>query len=433
MQWIVILDKNVTLDRWPTESFRIDIYMIVYYIIGGVILVVQLVVLLEAYRNLIFTVRKYRPKSSPYRPRVALISPCKGLDTTFDRNIDALFDQDYPDYELFFVVESRDDPAHGQLEQIIDRRHSEGCAVKAHLVVAGLAERCAQKIHNLLAAIDTLSADIKVMAFIDSDACPKAHFLSSLVHPLRCTTVGASTGHRWFVPTDSRLSSRVLSAMNAFFASTLGPHEWNAAWGGAMAIRRDIWDQTGVLNRWENAVSDDYTLTRAVREANLIIAFVPACFVASYESTTWGDMFSFARRQFIITRVCAPGYWYLAILGIGHVLAGFWGGLAVTVVLLAKGSPGAAWAAILPATLMLLSGVKALLRQVMIRRILPEDRKALFAPGAIDVFLGPLLHLFTFGCLLSSGLARTIIWRGIRYTLHGPQQTTIHRLSGESL
>ena len=64
--------------------------------VAAVVLVVQLLLLLEGYRHLIYTRRKYRPQPSRYQPRVALISPCKGLDTAFDRNINSFFKISYP-------------------------------------------------------------------------------------------------------------------------------------------------------------------------------------------------------------------------------------------------------------------------------------------------------------------------------------------------
>ncbi|MBN1436411.1 MAG: glycosyltransferase family 2 protein [Sedimentisphaerales bacterium] len=402
--------------------------IIAYYVFAAIILFVQTVVLLAAYRNVVYTLRTYKPLSDvKYSPHAVLISPCKGIDTTFDRNIAALFEQDYGDYEIYFVVESEQDPAYVRLKQIIADYESRNHRVKARLFVAGLSQTCVQKVHNLLCAIDATDEKVEVLAFVDSDACPKPHFLHSLIHPLRRQDVGASTGHRWFVPTDKRLASQVLSAMNALFASLLGPHGWNSAWGGAMAIRREVFEKTNIRKLWTNSATDDYTLTRAVKDADLEMIFVPACFVASYETTTFAQMFAFARRQFLITRVCMPQLWHLAFLGLGQFLLGFWIGAIVTIALWAIGSPHAIYAAILPAGLALHSSIKALTRQILIRRILPQDKRQLLRPAIIDIFFGPVLHLFTLTCLIASALSRTVHWRGIRYIFHHLTHTEIQR------
>jgi len=256
------------------------------YTVGVIALLIQLLLLVSSYRHLRFAIRKYRPRKPVYQPNAAVICPCKGIDTTFDRNINSLFVQDYPDYEIHFVVESTDDPAYARLTDIIAQQQRADGKIKAQITVAGLAKTSAQKVHNLLTVCKKLPDDIKIFAFIDSDACLKKHFLTSLIYPLRRTDAGASTGYRWFVPTDSRLSSKTLSAMNAFFASMLGPHRWNSAWGGAMAIRHELFDKIEMQKVWQNALTDDYTLSYAVKRAGLHVLFAPACFVASYEQTS---------------------------------------------------------------------------------------------------------------------------------------------------
>jgi cellulose synthase/poly-beta-1,6-N-acetylglucosamine synthase-like glycosyltransferase len=267
------------------------------------------------------------------------------------------------------------------------------------------------------------------MAFVDSDACLKRHFLGSLVHPLRVKAVGASTGYRWFVPVDNRLASKVLSAMNAFFASTLGPHPWNSVWGGAMAVRREVFEELGIARLWQVALADDYSLTYAIRKAGLAIKFVPACFVASYEKTSWKDLISFTRRQFIITGVCRRQLWYLAVLGFGHFVLGFWTGVFVSLYLWASGCPQWRFAAILPVVMMVLAMAKAVSRQIIIRKILAENRDKLFYPGLIDIFTQPVLAVFTWACVLSTAGVRKIAWRGKNYVLHGIDRTEI--LSGD--
>lgn len=399
--------------------------MLYYYIFAIIILLVQAGVMVEAWRHFIFTRRKYRPKPSTYHPSTALICPCKGIDTTFERNINSLFDQKYANYQIFLVVESRDDPAYHRLEQIIEQQKQKGNPVKTELIVAGLAGTSSQKVHNQLTAYRKVPGEIEVLAFIDSDACLKSHFLDSLIHPLRKKIVGASTGYRWYVPTDNKLPSRVLSAMNAFFASTFGPHPWNCVWGGAMAIKRDLFEKLDVPGMWQCSLSDDYIVSHAVKKAELEIAFVPSCFVASYEQTGWADLFSFARRQFLITRVYMVRVWYLAVMGVGHSVLGFWIGLGVTIYLLSVGSQQAIYASILPNTLYIFSVSKALMRQTMIAKILTEDREPLLVPALLDILLNPLVGLFTLICLFGSAGSRTITWRGKRYVMHSINHTEI--------
>ena len=399
--------------------------IILYYAVAAGVLLVQMLLLVEGFRHVRYTLSKYRPKPSDYQPRVALIAPCRGLDTSFDRNIRSFFELDYPDYELFFVVQSSDDPAYRRLDEIIRERRRRADAPRACLLVAGPAAERTQKVHNLLLATAAVPPDRQVFAFVDSDACLKPHFLTALVRPLRRNDCGAATGYRWYVPADGHPASHVLSALNAPFASLLGPHRWNSAWGGAMAIRRDVFDRVGVRQAWQHAASDDYLLTHAVRQGGLPVAFAPACFVASYERTTWRELFAFARRQFVITRICRNRLWWLALLSWGHWVAAFWGGLLITLLLHARQSPHAPYAALLPLGVYGIALLKAAARQVLIRKILSEDRRRLLPAALIDVFLQPLVNGFTLVCLLTSASGRTITWRGIRYLLPDAHHTRV--------
>jgi hypothetical protein len=113
----------------------------------------------------------------------------------------------------------------------------------------------------------------------------------------------------------------------------------------------------------------------------------------------------------------------------GHFVVAFWAGLLVSLYLYANSSVHARYAAMLPVFLMVASIVKALFRQIMIRKILPEDRYRLLVPALIDIFLQPFLAVFTLACLISSVFSRVIVWRGIRYTLHSVNHTEIADLT----
>lgn len=405
--------------------------LIIYYIFSALILLVQFPILLEGYRHFHYTRKKYRPKPVSYQPKAALICPCKGIDTTFDRNIQSLFQQEYPDYEIFFVVESVEDSAYEHLGQIIGQHEGAG-GPKAQVLVAGKATSCAQKVHNLSVVCGALPQEYKAFVFVDSDACLKPHFLSSMIHPLRRREVGASTGYRWYIPVKFSLSNFVLSAINASVASSLGPHDWNCTWGGAMAIQRETFLRIRVLEIWQNACTDDLPLTRAVKEAGLTVSFVPACFVASYENMSWGEFFSFARRQFLITRICMPHLWNLALVSWGYFALAFWAGLVVTLYLVNQHSVHALFAGLMPSFLLAVYMTKALIRQAMIQKILPEDRLRLL-PGALtDILLGPVVAVIALICLVASACSRTMVWRGIKYHLHDYNHTEITPLTPEA-
>src|SRR5207245_11209480 len=64
---------------------------------------------------------------------------------------------------------------------------------------------------------------------------------------------------------------------------------------------------------WASTVSDDYALTRAVREAGGRIRFEPRCLVKSREDSSLGEFLRWANRQIIITRVYSSRLWWKAL------------------------------------------------------------------------------------------------------------------------
>jgi len=71
--------------------------------------------------------------------------------------------------------------------------------------------------------------------------------------------------------------------LNAKIAQQLGNTRFNQAWGGSMAIRVDVFRKVGLDKIWPKVLSDDLSLTYAVKKAGMKLAFVPTCLVASYE------------------------------------------------------------------------------------------------------------------------------------------------------
>jgi ceramide glucosyltransferase len=85
------------------------------------------------------------------RGRVAVILPCKGIDEGFRDNLRGFFNQDYPHMELVFSVATADDPACREIDAVINENAGR---VKAYRIVAGIEEGRAQKITNLLRAVE---------------------------------------------------------------------------------------------------------------------------------------------------------------------------------------------------------------------------------------------------------------------------------------
>ena len=309
--------------------------MELYYYIAWAAIVSQLLFLFQTYRNYRYSLKKYKKKRSWQKQHVALIVPCKGIDSAFGKNIASFFEQDYENYLLWFVVADESDPAYSELCKLKDQLGQSSKAKDIQIFVAGKIDeqqRCSQKIHNLLYCYEKLGDDdVEILAFADSDVCVRSNWLSHLVWPLRQYRYGAASGYRWFIPGKSNLASLALSAVNAKVVQLLGNTRFNQAWGGSMAIRVDVFRSVGLDKIWPKTLSDDLSLTYAVKKAGMKLAFVPACLVASYESTTWPELFEFGRRQFLITRISRPGTWCFGLFSSLYSVLGLWAGAGLAI------------------------------------------------------------------------------------------------------
>ncbi len=375
--------------------------------------------------NYRYALGKYKKKRAWYRPKAILIVPCKGIDSDFQKNIASFFNQNYENYSLWFVVAEESDPAYTELLRLKAELAKNSKASDVQVFVAEQGRACSQKIHNLLYCCKKIGADIEVLAFADSDICIHDNWLSHLVYPLRQTQNGAATGYRWYVPERNNLATLALSALNAKVAQLFGKAFFNQMWGGSMAVTTEVFRKLNIEKIWENALSDDLSLSIAVKKVGLKVAFVPACFVATYESTTWPKLFEFTRRQFLITRVNAPLIWWFGLFSGFYSVLGLWGSAAAAIY---AANIGAAdfhlWAAV---SVVFFAGqlIRAVLRQRMISKLLREDLQRMKSAMIADIlgfWLWSLLLLFF---IVSSAFGRTIQWRGIKYKLLGPDKIIV--------
>jgi ceramide glucosyltransferase len=430
-----------------------------FFLLLAAILILQgLLSLAEGTAFHAFVRRSTRGGAVEPAPRASVIAPCKGLEPGFEASLAALFDQHYPDYEIVVALASEDDPAKAVIARVRQSRPDRS----SRLVIAAPSTKRSEKINNLLAAIEQADPSSDALVFVDSDALADRDWLRNLVGPLADPSVGASTGYRWYLPsgetrgggdtetrgpgdagTSPRLRvsfwSHLLSAWNGSVATTLGDHGRNFAWGGSTAIRRETFNRIGVAERWQNAVSDDYVLTRAVQDAGLRIRFVPRCLMVTRESATLKSLLEFTTRQIIITRVYRSDAWWIGLISHGLFTVGFFGGLGIQLIRLGVGlwRPGALGPnaevfagdfMTLAAALMLiylLGSLKGALRLRAASLALPQFAQEIRASWAAFCVLWPAVSLLFLYNFIRSWTTRRITWRGVCYELVSDSETKI--------
>ena len=388
---------------------------IVFYILAAILMYFSF----KALRGGIEYARFFKTELSKpfagYTPFVTVVGPCRGVEDGLAENLSALTEQDYPAYEIVFVVDDKGDPAISAINQSI----SDAGQPRAKLVIAPKATHSSQKVENLREAVLHADERSEVLVFVDSDARPAKDWLRRLVAPLENEHVGATTGYRWFVSEKMTFGGELRSAWNASIASALGPNvKSNFSWGGSTAIRRDVFERLELRDRLEGTLSDDFTFTRVLREAGLEIRFVPQALTRSSGESSLRECFEFTTRQMKITRVYMQNLWLMSFVGSGLftvvMLAAF------LIVLLSAKNTTLVWAAI--ATLVAVSGLsigKAWLRLKAVRMVIPEARRQTF-PQLTLWLITPALFLCN--CLIAL-FSRRMTWRGITYEMVSEKET----------
>jgi cellulose synthase/poly-beta-1,6-N-acetylglucosamine synthase-like glycosyltransferase len=310
---------------------------------------------------------------------------------------------------VLFVFDDPSDPAIQIVKQL-----------RGRTVISGPANGTGQKVHNLIAAVGEIDPRCEVIVFVDTDARPERTWLRKLVAPLSDDTIGAASGYRWFIPERGGLASRLRGVWNASIASALGENtEKNFCWGGSTAVRRATFERLNVVDRWAGTVSDDFTITRVLKEAKLPIHFTPNCLVPSVGDCDFRELLEFTTRQVKITRVYAPHLWLPLMLGSGLFTIVFFGGMVLFTM------TGSAAVLVILAVLFLLGAAKSFVRWRAITGPLGEYKSKLSRDLWAHFVLWPFASLLYFYNTIVAGFSRRIRWRGITYELKSPHEAVI--------
>ncbi|HEU4836318.1 MAG TPA: glycosyltransferase family 2 protein [Pyrinomonadaceae bacterium] len=391
--------------------------MYFYYFLAAISCWLGFQSLLSGARYAAYVRRETSRPLPDFQPFVSVIAPGRGLEPGLIDNLLPLVSQDYPRYEVLFVFDDTRDPA----IKVVDELRT-AAAIPTRTVIAGPATDSGQKVHNLRVAVNEVDPQSEVLVFVDTDARPTKDWLRKLVAPLADETIGAATGYRWFVPERGGLSSRLRGVWNASVASALGSDTAkNFCWGGSTAIRLTTFKKLDVSERWRGTVSDDFTITRVLKEAKLPIHFTPNCLVASVGDCDFRELIEFTTRQIKITRVYASHLWLPLLLGSALFATAFFGGLILLILQILKilsNSP------VLPLMLLIIftfGATKSFLRFRAVSSVLHTSPFDLLA----HVVLWPFASLLYLYNAIVAGFSRRIKWRGITYELKSPTEAVI--------
>jgi len=403
-----------------------SLIMAIFWVLALLLFLQSAVSLRGGFRFLRFVRESWRKPPGNFTPPAAVIIPAKGVDADFETNLSQYLAQDYPWYQIVFVVASPSDPAYAVLAaklRAAPREAGKGAAA-ATLVVAGYSDVRGEKVNNLIAGVRAVDAKAEVLVFADMDARPRPDWLRSLVAPLADPAVTVSTGFRWYLP-GVGFVSQLRAAWDTSIATLFGDRGDNIAWGGSTAIRFADFARLEIVERhWARTVSDDYTLTRAVRQAGGAIRFEPRCLLASRQESSFREFLGWSNRQIIITRVYAPRLWLMGLAS--HSLYGATFLLGLALIFLPSSAAATQIAiAVSLGTILSLGLAKGNLRGVVAREIFPEEAESLQRHGACYWQFAPLVPWVMLVNFAVAAFTRRIEWRGTHYELRSADDVRV--------
>lgn len=208
--------------------------------------------------------RRQRPSRYAFDtwPPVTVLKPIYGLEKNLKENLRSVCTQDYPEYQVVFSVQRRDDPAIPLLREI--EREFGGSRVSVAI------EECRAgsngKINNMIGGLKHARHDIVVIG--DSDILLKPDYLKTIVAPLAdpdvgfvCTLYKAAYADKWY----EKIELLTLNAdlmTNIVFAHVTGAAKF--CLGASTALRRSMLEEIGGLPALADYLVEDYEMGRRI-------------------------------------------------------------------------------------------------------------------------------------------------------------------------
>lgn len=322
------------------------------------------------------------------------------------KNLAGFLELEYPSYEVIYVTETEHDTAVPIIKNIISSRNN------ARIAIAGLSKSCAQKNHNLLAALK-ITDNPEVYVFADSDIHPEKHWLRELILPLSDSKVAATSGFRWLHARNGSVGELTHTYVNVFMyvsfvtACTFGGV---GLWGGSMSIRRKDFEELGVAEKWARTGVDDMSLSRIIQKNSKKAVLVPHCIIQTDDllQTVKGTV-NWFERQIMYLKAHFKPIWFFVVLP---------GALLATALLFTL--PFALIMSILGKQSFLSSGggpaLVFYIGELLTLLIYPSLGKMHKFPKFLALF--PMMRLTHMISYFRTLLTNTITWAGIKYKIN---------------
>jgi ceramide glucosyltransferase len=196
--------------------------------------------------------------SKGFCPPISILKPLKGLDDDLRDNLTTFCNQAYPDYEIIFALEEKDDPAL-KLAKEIKKQYPHK---KISIVVKQRDYALNPKVDNLIAAYE--ASQFPYFLISDSDVRVDKDYLREIIKPMKDPDLGLvnnlirGIGSRTFgsLLENLHLNSFVIghvALLNGFF-------KMPTVVGKSLLLRKKAFEEIGGFGAVRNVLAEDYVI-----------------------------------------------------------------------------------------------------------------------------------------------------------------------------
>jgi len=364
--------------------------------------------------------KEWKRSETKFTPKTMVLLPLRGADPSLSESLERVLTQDYPNYHVQFILDSADDPALPYVEAALKKWERQPAEI---IIMDEIFSTCSLKNSALYQGVRSLDPSFDAVVILDADTNPPSGWLQELVAPLADPQFPAATALRWYIPDQPNPGSLVRYLWNA--AAVVQQELYQIPWGGSLALRRDLFTKSDLLEQWKHSLSTDTVVKNAVRHAKGNVAVVLSLFLVNRETCSLRAFHHWVKRQVFVCKLYHSAWGAILtqavlitlpqVLIAGTFLAG----------LIQQDGQVVLWSAI--SFLLYWAGVFGTLpimenaiRQIVRRHGEPVEKWS-FRQTLLTFAMVPVTQGVYISALFWLHFIRRVEWRGIEYEVTGKQ------------
>jgi ceramide glucosyltransferase len=271
--------------------------------------------------NLRFFFKRTEAAQLQRYPSVSVIKALKGVDAQLVEDLESFCAIDYPNFEIILAVASLDDPVIPLIRAFLSRPG----ASNVRLVVDPSALGDNPKVSNLHNGVKASTGEILI--FSDSDTRAAPDLIRRLIGPLEDRRTGITSavavfrgGRGFWARAKAVTYNSTVTLYDALWCKFIP-----VAVGGAMAVRRHVFEEVGGFQPVADMLTDDQEMGKLVGRHGYKVAYIPHLIAVCEEPLPFPDLMRQILRWLVAIKAAAPfDYQFILLTNTVFLAFVFW-------------------------------------------------------------------------------------------------------------